>query len=68
MRLALLLAPLVGSSPSPALAAARARRRADQAAATLTVRSSDFGRVLFDGRGLALYAFTRDSRGGPSRC
>jgi predicted lipoprotein with Yx(FWY)xxD motif len=39
-----------------------------QAAATLTIRSSAYGRVLFDTRGRALYAFTRDRRGGPSRC
>jgi predicted lipoprotein with Yx(FWY)xxD motif len=37
-------------------------------AKTLTVRSTRFGRILFDGRGRALYAFTRDRRGGPSRC
>jgi predicted lipoprotein with Yx(FWY)xxD motif len=36
--------------------------------ATLTVRSSSYGTILFDGRGRALYAFTRDRRGGPSRC
>src|SRR5256885_8390885 len=35
---------------------------------TLTVRSSAYGTILFDGRGRALYAFTRDRRGGPSRC
>ncbi len=34
---------------------------------TLTVRSSSFGRILFDGRGFALYAFTRDA-GRRSRC
>jgi predicted lipoprotein with Yx(FWY)xxD motif len=34
----------------------------------LAVRSTRFGRVLFDGRGRVLYAFTRDRRGGPSRC
>jgi predicted lipoprotein with Yx(FWY)xxD motif len=28
--------------------------------ATLTVRNSYYGRILFDGRGRALYAFTRD--------
>ena len=38
------------------------------ARATLTVRSSSYGSILFDGRGRALYAFTRDRRGGPSRC
>lgn len=35
----------------------------DSASATLTVRGSDYGQILFDGRGRALYAFTRDSRG-----
>jgi predicted lipoprotein with Yx(FWY)xxD motif len=35
--------------------------------ATVTVNSSKFGRILFDGRGFALYAFTRD-RAGRSAC
>ncbi len=39
-----------------------------QTRATLIVRDSRYGHVLFDGRGFALYAFTRDRRGGPSRC
>ena len=30
--------------------------------ATLTARSSSFGKVVFDGRGFVLYAFTRDQR------
>jgi predicted lipoprotein with Yx(FWY)xxD motif len=34
----------------------------------LTARSSNYGSILFDGRGRALYAFTRDRRGGASRC
>ena len=38
------------------------------ARATLTVRSSNYGSILFDGKGRALYAFTRDRRGGTSRC
>ena len=38
------------------------------ARATLTVRSSNYGSILFDGQGRALYAFTRDRRGGASRC
>jgi len=29
---------------------------------TITVRSSSYGRILFDGRGFALYAFTRDPK------
>jgi predicted lipoprotein with Yx(FWY)xxD motif len=35
--------------------------------AKLTVRSSSYGRILFDGRGFVLYAFTHD-RQGRSRC
>src|SRR5215218_2628403 len=37
------------------------------AAATLTTHQSQYGPVIFDGRGFALYAFTRDGR-GPSTC
>ena len=36
---------------------------ADATPPTLTAKSSSFGRVLFDGRGHVLYAFTRDARG-----
>lgn len=39
-----------------------------QASAALTVRGTKYGRILFDGRGRALYAFTRDPRGGRSQC
>jgi len=39
-----------------------------QASATLTVRRTRYGRILFDGRGRALYAFTRDRRRGRSQC
>jgi predicted lipoprotein with Yx(FWY)xxD motif len=49
-------------APDDAAAAAEAKRP------TLTARSSPYGRMLFDGRGFALYAFTADRRGGPSRC
>jgi predicted lipoprotein with Yx(FWY)xxD motif len=38
------------------------------ATATLTVRSSQYGRILFDGQNRALYAFTGDRRGNPSTC
>src|SRR5436189_650370 len=31
---------------------------------TVSTHSSRFGRVLFDGRGFVLYAFTKDPRGG----
>ena len=40
-----------------------AAARSDAASATLTVRSSNYGRILFDGSNRALYAFTRDPRG-----
>lgn len=35
---------------------------------TLTAAKSRYGTVLFDGKGRALYAFTRDKRGKPSTC
>jgi len=63
----LVLAILVVVTASFAAGSVIARASAD-AQATLTARSSRFGSVLFDGRGRALYAFTRDRRGGASRC
>ena len=51
-----------------AAALSGAARASTHAQPTLTVRSSSYGAILFDGRGRALYAFTRDRRGGPSRC
>jgi predicted lipoprotein with Yx(FWY)xxD motif len=53
---------LVAAAAAAVLAPAEAAR-----GATLKVGSSDFGRILVDGRGHALYAFTRDGR-GPSEC
>jgi predicted lipoprotein with Yx(FWY)xxD motif len=53
---AALLAAPAGSAPAAAQATEAPRL-------TLTARSSRFGRVLFDGRGFVLYAFTRDPRG-----
>jgi predicted lipoprotein with Yx(FWY)xxD motif len=50
------------------LPATAAGQRDAQTRPTLIVRDSKYGRVIFDGRGYALYAFTRDRRGGPSRC
>jgi predicted lipoprotein with Yx(FWY)xxD motif len=35
----------------------------ESGAPTLTVKSSSYGRILFDGRGYVLYAFTRDAKG-----
>jgi predicted lipoprotein with Yx(FWY)xxD motif len=37
------------------------------AAATIAVHPSSYGPILFDGKGFALYAFTKDPR-GRSRC
>jgi predicted lipoprotein with Yx(FWY)xxD motif len=51
-----------------ALAAGAGAGSTTATAATITVRSSSFGPVLFDGRGKVLYAFTKDTRGGKSRC
>jgi predicted lipoprotein with Yx(FWY)xxD motif len=45
------------------LALAPAAMSRESAAPTLTVKSSSYGRILFDGRGYVLYAFTRDARG-----
>jgi predicted lipoprotein with Yx(FWY)xxD motif len=45
------------------LALAPAAMPGDSAAPTLTAKSSSYGRVLFDGRGYVLYAFTRDAKG-----
>jgi predicted lipoprotein with Yx(FWY)xxD motif len=65
----IVLAAVVGSM-SASRDARAAEQTADgaQASATLTARSTRFGRILFDGRGRALYGFTRDRRGGPSQC
>lgn len=51
-----------------AAALSGAARASADARPSLTVRSSSYGAILFDGRGRALYAFTRDRRGGRSRC
>jgi predicted lipoprotein with Yx(FWY)xxD motif len=48
---------LAASVPSGGLASSQAPR------STLTTGPSSFGRILFDGRGFALYGFTRDPRG-----
>jgi predicted lipoprotein with Yx(FWY)xxD motif len=45
-----------------ALASATTTMASEQAAPTLTAGSSSFGKVLFDGRGFVLYAFTKDRR------
>jgi predicted lipoprotein with Yx(FWY)xxD motif len=66
MRTSLLLIvslAFAAATASPAMATEASDPTAWQAASTLTVRSSAYGRILFDSRGRALYAFTRDPRG-----
>jgi predicted lipoprotein with Yx(FWY)xxD motif len=58
MRILIVVAGLLA-----ALALTSAPMAAEQARPTLTVHGSGFGRVLFDGRGFVLYAFTKDPRG-----
>jgi predicted lipoprotein with Yx(FWY)xxD motif len=45
-----------------ALIVASGTMASQRSAPTLTARSSDFGKVLFDARGFVLYAFTKDRR------
>src|SRR5688500_3244026 len=62
------LVPTAGSAARPTAAPPSASAGAEMQVATLIVRSTRFGRMLFDGKGRALYAFTRDKRRGPSTC
>jgi predicted lipoprotein with Yx(FWY)xxD motif len=65
----LALVAVVGTAGSSAAAPAGGQAAGDtHASSTLTVRNTRYGRILFDGGGRALYAFTRDRRGGRSRC
>ena len=50
------------------LALAPAAMSEESVAPTPTAKSSSFGRVLFDGRGYVLYAFTRDANGRSACC
>jgi predicted lipoprotein with Yx(FWY)xxD motif len=50
------------AAAAAALAVTAAPMAAEQAGPTLTVRSSAYGKVLFDGRGFVLYGFTKDPR------
>ena len=59
MRLLRLLVCLAAAS---AVLAPAAMSEHSAARPTLTAHSSRFGKVLFDGRGFVLYAFTRDRR------
>ena len=57
----------VADRAAPHATATAAAARAPAKGAVVTVRSSRYGRVLFDGRGRALYLFTHD-RPRTSRC
>ena len=62
MRLTLLIAAAAAAVVAGSANAVRT------GAPTITVRSSTYGKILFDGKSRALYAFTRDKRGGKSTC
>ncbi|HEY7705760.1 MAG TPA: hypothetical protein VH968_01165 [Gaiellaceae bacterium] len=66
---------LVGLAAAAALSAAvspnapTTREAADaQPRLVLKLRTTRYGRILFDGRDRVLYGFTRDKRGGRSSC
>jgi predicted lipoprotein with Yx(FWY)xxD motif len=63
-----LVATLVSAAALGGEAAAPARAPDAKPRPDLTARNSQFGRIIFDTRGRALYAFTRDPRRGRSRC
>jgi predicted lipoprotein with Yx(FWY)xxD motif len=59
MKLIVLIAVAAVAVVVPTAAMSDANRAA---AVTLQVRSSTYGKILFDGRGYVLYAFTRDTK------
>ena len=54
---------LVGIVAAGLVAVGSVTAAGDASRATVAVRSSSYGRILFDGRGFVLYAFTHDPRG-----
>ncbi len=56
MRIFLVTIAILAAVAAPASASAGAR-------SSIAVHASKYGRILFDGRGFALYTFTRDPRG-----
>jgi len=56
MRAFLVLVALAAMLAAPTSASVRTQ-------SSVTVDASKYGRILFDGRGFALYTFTRDARG-----
>jgi predicted lipoprotein with Yx(FWY)xxD motif len=63
IRLLLFLALAVAGAALAAESSMSDRSPATAAVPSVTVRASNFGRILFDGSNRALYAFTRDPRG-----
>jgi predicted lipoprotein with Yx(FWY)xxD motif len=62
-RTLVLVALVVLAGALAALAfASSAETKKDAGRGTLTVRNSEYGRILFDGRGYVLYGFTADGR------
>jgi len=62
-RLLLLSAAALATATVAAPAVASLGASHAEARSTLTARDSRYGRILFDGKGFALYAFTRDPKG-----
>jgi predicted lipoprotein with Yx(FWY)xxD motif len=72
MRLASILAVLtfavLTATASSSASSKSAPAATEMKTLTLKVQKTRYGRVLFDGTGRVLYAFTRDRRNQPSRC
>jgi predicted lipoprotein with Yx(FWY)xxD motif len=66
--LVVLLALALATVPAAGTSANQSEDTAKMRVLTLTLRSTRYGPVLFDGKNRVLYGFTRDRRGGPSRC
>jgi predicted lipoprotein with Yx(FWY)xxD motif len=64
----LLAAAALLSSAGATGAPARRDSVAAEPKLVLKLRSTRYGRILFDGRDRVLYGFTRDKRGGKSSC
>jgi predicted lipoprotein with Yx(FWY)xxD motif len=62
------LVPAAGAAVTLDVRSDPSARAAMTAKATLTARTTRFGKILFAGNGRALYGFTRDKRNGPSQC
>jgi predicted lipoprotein with Yx(FWY)xxD motif len=67
MRTTLALVAVAATTLAGTAAIAAAESRA-ASPPTLTLRKSQYGPILFDGRGRVLYSFTRDRRGKPPTC